>query len=195
MATHNTEFFPGAASLFLLFSMGYADGNSPTLTQEKIRRGKSVAFLTPLTSSLSLSLLCIRELPWSGPGVLADVMKEELLALIRKEICCQWAIPRVLSRRTVQRDWLLPRRCLSRCAGRVLPRSVWHALSFPCLPRHPFHGAPNWNPSGIPVAMVLRPWCCGQYRPSFFGRRVGTPPLSADGHSGHTTPPQPHSRQ
>ena len=99
MATHNTEFFPGAASLFLLFSMGYADGNSPTLTQEKIRRGKSVAFLKLLT----FSLVCYCFVAANFPAVVLEFlpMKEELHALIRKEICCQWAIPRVLSRRTV----------------------------------------------------------------------------------------------
>ena len=66
---------------------------------------------------------------------------------------------------------------------------MWHAHSLPRLPRHPFHGAPNWKPSGIPVAMVWRPWCGGQYRLSFFGRRAGIPPLPADGRSGHAAPP------
>ena len=72
---------------------------------------------------------------------------------------------------------------------------VWQGLGLPRLPRHPFHGGPKWvscrltisaartnvvflirrtvRPSGIPVAVVWRPRCGGQYRLSFFGRRVG----------------------
>ena len=32
--------------------------------------------------------------------------------------------------------------------------SVACSLSLPRLSRHPFHGSPEWKPSGIPVAVV-----------------------------------------
>ncbi|TLY42095.1 MAG: hypothetical protein E6K61_04035 [Nitrospirae bacterium] len=50
--------------------------------------------------------------------------------------------------------------------GRPLPR----------LSRHPFHGSPEWKPSGIPVAVVCDHGAVGQYRLSSSGCRVGTPP-------------------
>lgn len=43
----------------------------------------------------------------------------------------------------------------------------------PHLTRHPIHGALKWKPSGIPVAVVVRPRCGGQFRLSFFRRRAG----------------------
>ena len=69
---------------------------------------------------------------------------------------------------------------------------MWHARSLSRLPRHPFHGAPNWKPSGIPA-----PWSGDHgavvstgFPSSDAGR--GSPPLPADRRSGHATPPQPN---
>jgi hypothetical protein len=45
--------------------------------------------------------------------------------------------------------------------------------SLPHLLRHPIHGALKRKPSGIPVAVVSRPRCGGQFRLSFFRRRAG----------------------
>ena len=50
-------------------------------------------------------------------------------------------------------------------------------LSLQRLPRHPFHGALMWKPSGIPSAAIIRSQCFSQFQLSFFRRRVGTPPL------------------
>jgi len=59
----------------------------------------------------------------------------------------------------------------------VRDQRVAYLLPLTSLPRHPFHGSLERKPSGIPVAMVLRLWCGGQYRFSFFRCRAGTPPL------------------
>ena len=50
-------------------------------------------------------------------------------------------------------------------------------LSLQRLPRHPFHGALKWKPSGIPSAAIIRSQCFSQFQLSSFRRRVGTPPL------------------